>query len=132
MRSKFIIFSCDGFSLVTVLVTAFVLAVGIIALLRIFSINPFVTASTDRISRATNYAQYKIEEFRSIGYDPLIDSINAGYTTGIDTIGNIIRRYDLYIDTLNTIRIDVRCYWQPLPAGGGDTVRLITNLSNHG
>ncbi len=133
MKKRIIIFRDDGYSLISVMVASLILAVGIIALLRIFSVNPFVNASTDRISRATNYAQDKIEEFRAIGHSALLDTINLGYTTRIDTIGPIIRRYDLSVDTLNTIRIDIRCYWQPLLMGGGrDTLRFITNISEHG
>lgn len=130
-KKKILLTENRGFTLVSVLVSSLILAVGILALVRIFSASPIVNAVTDRISRSTNYAQDKIEEFRALGYDSLEVAINANDTTGIDTIGHIMREYRLTFDTLNTIRVEVRCFWQPLPAGGGREVRFVTLVSKH-
>ena len=131
MHRKNIISRSSGYSLISVMVASLILGIGIVALMRIFTVNPFVNATTDRISQATNYAEYKVEEFRAVGYESLSDTINGGNTTGTDTIGHIIRRYDLSFDTLNTIRVEVSCYWHPLIVGVVDTVRLITLVSKY-
>ena len=121
----------NGFTLISVLVTSLILAVGLLALVRIFSASPLINAVTDRISQSTNYAQDKIEEFRALGYDSLKIAMTAGDTTGIDTIGHIIREYNLFFDALDLIRVEVTCSWQPLPVGGGKEVRLVTLLYKH-
>lgn len=130
-KRKIILRDIRGFSLVSVLVGSFILTVGILALVRIFSTTPIVNVVTDRISRSTNYAQDKIEKFRTLGYNSLETAINANDTTGIDTIGHIIREYRLSFYTFNTIRVEVRCFWRPLSAGGGREVKLVTLVSRH-
>ncbi len=131
MHEKIIISRKNGFSLVSVMVASLILGIGIVSLMRIFTVNPFVNATTDRLSQATNYAQDKIEELRALGYISLVDTINAGYTTETDSIGHIVRRYILSVNTVSTVQVDVRCYWQALPIGVVDTVRLITLVSGH-
>jgi len=121
----------NGFTLISVLVTALILSVGLLALVRIFSASPLINVVTDRISQSTNYAQDKIEEFRALGYDSLEVMINAGDTTGTDTIGHIIRKYHLAFDTVDVdlIQMEVECSWQPLSIGGGKKVRFVTLMS---
>jgi hypothetical protein len=135
-KRKIILIDSKGVSLISVLVASLILAVGILGLVRIFSASPSINAVTDRISLSTNYAQDKIEEFRALGYDSLELAINAGETTGVDTIGHIIRGYYVVFDTTldslnNIIQIGVICSWQPLPAGGWREVKLVTLLSRH-
>ncbi|MEA3431141.1 MAG: prepilin-type N-terminal cleavage/methylation domain-containing protein [candidate division WOR-3 bacterium] len=133
MHKKILLIDNNGFTLISVLVTSLILAVGLLALVRIFSASPLINAVTDRISQSTSYAQDKIEEFRALGYDSLETMINAGDTTGIDTIGHIIRKYHLTFDTVDVdlIQMEVECSWQPLSIGGGKKVRFVTLMSRH-
>ncbi len=128
-KRKIILMDTRGVTLIGVLVSALILSVGILALVRIFSATPRINASTERISRSTNLAQDKIEEFRALGYDSLESLINASATTGVDTSGFIIREYGLAFDTLNTIRIEIRCFGQSAVWGG--EVKVVTLLSRH-
>jgi len=128
-KKKILLTDNRGFTLISVLVASLILSVGLLALVRIFSASPLINAVTDRISQSTNYAQDKIEEFRALGYDSLEALINAGVTTDIDTIGHIIREDSLSFDTVDLIRIEVKCSWQPLSIGGGKKVRFVTLMS---
>ena len=67
-----------GFTLIEVLVSTLLLAIGVLAMVRLFPTASIVNARADRISQATILAEDKIEQIRSMGYDSLKNLISAG------------------------------------------------------
>lgn len=61
----------EGFTLIEVIITVFVLAVGIVAVLQMFPLGVQVEKSAQMASIATQLAQAKMEEIISTSYDDI-------------------------------------------------------------
>ena len=122
-----------GFSLISAMVASLLLAVGILALTRIFPQSAVINANADRVSMATNLAEDKIEELRALGYAVLRDTIIHGHTAGTDTVGQILRQYNLVLDTPYTgiVQVRVKCSWKNAGRVDSSVVELATFISSY-
>lgn len=119
-----------GFSLISEMVACVILAIGVLAIINLFPIQSTVNARADRMEEAAVLCEDKIEEFRSIGFDALKDTITAGYNTGSETFGLITRNWTL-IDSGNFIQIIVESTY-PVPRSiSNNTIKFVTQVSDH-
>ena len=61
----------EGFSLIEVLVSIFIVAIGILAIIQLFPLGMNINSSSERLSVASSLAQTKIEELLSESYNDL-------------------------------------------------------------
>lgn len=120
-----------GFSIIEAIASCVILAIVVVALINFFPVSSTMNAKADRLSEATLNAEDKIEEFRALGFQALEDTISAGYTTGTDTMGHIIREWNLTL-LENIIEVDINCKWRTPGAPGHSDIRVITQISDHG
>jgi len=72
----------QGFSLIEVLVTALILSIVLLGLLRLFLQFSTLTSTTGNLSLATMKAQAKLEEIRGYSYDKIWQNFVSGGTPG--------------------------------------------------
>ncbi|MDD2890215.1 MAG: prepilin-type N-terminal cleavage/methylation domain-containing protein [bacterium] len=121
-----------GFTLIEVLVSTLILAIGVFAMVRLFPTASMVNARADRISQATILAEDKIEQIRSMGYDSLQTLISAGQDKGTYKVETITLNWNLStVD--NLIQVKIVCSWPP-PGRiikNETSIKLVTLVSDH-
>jgi type II secretory pathway pseudopilin PulG len=122
--------SSQGFTIIEALASAVILALTVLGVINLFPVSSAMNARAERRNEAMLLTEDRIEEFRFLGFLCVEDTIIAGFTTGADTFGQIIRNWNL---TLNgtLIEVDISCAW-PTPGGIGtiSRERVMTLMSN--
>jgi type II secretory pathway pseudopilin PulG len=113
--------SNQGFTIIEALASTVILALTVVGVINLFPVSSALNARAERRNEAMILTEDKIEEFRSLGFLCVKDTILGGFTTGADTFSHIIRNWTL---TLNgtLIEVDITCSW-PSPGGIGTTSR---------
>lgn len=122
-----------GFTLIEVIVATLILAIGVLAMVRLFPTASMVNARAERVNEATLLAEDLTERFRCAGYDTLKSLIDRGSTTGSYTIESITVNWQLtQIGSL--IQTNVICRW-PLPGrtikNQQGNINIVTQIADH-
>jgi prepilin-type N-terminal cleavage/methylation domain-containing protein len=121
-----------GFTLIEVIISTLILAVGVLAMVRLFPTASIVNARADRVSQATILAEDKIEQIRSMGYDSLQSLITAGQDSGSYKIETITLNWSL-TTVGNLIQANIVCHWPPpgRVVKNEASINLVTQVGNH-
>lgn len=122
-----------GFTLIEVIISTLILAIGVLAMVKLFPTASVVNARADRVNEATVLAEGLTETFRCAGYDTLKSIIDGGTSSGSYKIESITVSWQLTeIGTI--IQTNVMCQW-PLPGrltkSQYGSVNIVTNIGDH-
>lgn len=121
-----------GFTLIEVIISTLILAIGVLAMVRLFPTASMINARADRVSQATIIAEDMIEQFRSMGYDSLQNLISSGQNTGTYKAETIT--LDWTLTTVgNLIQANVVCHWPPpgRVVKNSASINLVTQIGRH-
>lgn len=122
-----------GFTLIEVIVSTLILAIGVLAMVRLFPTASVINARADRVNEATLLAEDLTERFRCAGYDTLKSLIDAGTTSGNYKIESITVNWQL-TEIGAVIQSNIRCEW-PLPGrvtkNQQGSVNIVTQIGDH-
>ncbi len=107
-----------GFTLIEIMISIAIIAIGIFAVMSLIITVMKGNTLSKRVTTATTIAQGKMEDFKSMDYDSIVDDPGTDTATAYDTVyyweANI--EDDTPATDTKTITVDV--YWS---SGGTDT-----------
>lgn len=127
----------SGFTLIEIMVSIFILSLGIVAVLMLFPSSFNIVSFSKSSTVASRLAEEKIEEIISLPYD----SINIGEESELSFFDEFERTVKVYyVDPVADFKevfldsgmkkIDIEVFWQSKMGIGRRSIKITTLLSN--
>lgn len=114
----------SGFSLLEVLLAILLFTVGFVAIARVFSTGLFAESDTEKVLIATDLAQERIEYFRNLSYNNIVDEPQAP----VPGFPLFSRQVDISDPRPGLREVEVIVYYPTKP--GENSISLFTYVSD--
>ncbi len=107
-----------GFTLIEIMISIAIIAIGIFAVMSLIITVMKGNTLSKRVTTATTIAQGKMEDFKNMDYDSIVDDPGTDTATAYDTVYHWEANVEDDTPATDTKTITVDVYWS---SGGTDT-----------
>jgi len=118
-----------GFTLIEIMISIAIIAIGIFAVMSLIITVMKGNTLSKRVTTATTIAQEKMEDFKSMDYDNVVD-VSGTYTTNTEPYYDTPYYWEASVTpATDTKTIYVEVYWDPAATSSTHNVELKTIIA---